>query len=1107
MLHIRFSNRFEILLGALLERVRDEAGTSPFAAADILVPSAAVRRRIELAAADRFGICANLRFGFLAQWLWAQIGKLVAVPEASPFAPPLLAWRLYDMLAQPALAAAHPRLASYLSAADPAMRMELAERTAALFDQYLTYRPDWMACWLRGGKDADAASAGGRHPDRGWQQDLWRRLAADLGIRHHHPAEDFFERLDQLDDAALAAAGLPARLHVFCPPAIPPLYLQMLRRLGQRIEVELYVQNPCREYWFEIVDPRRLAYLASRQQDLYHEVGNRLLAAWGKQTQAFIDLLLDDDGQATVAHSVFDAPAGASLLEQVQAAVLDLRELEPGSVTLAEDDRSIEIHACHTLTRELEVLHDQLLARFAAPQPPQPGDILVVTPDLEQAAPLIDAVFGSAPPARRIPYTISGRPGSLVNPVARALLDLLALATSRHPASAVFALLQQPVVGARFGIGAGELDTVRGWLTDAGIRWGIDADHRTRYGLPKDGRHSFRDGLERLFLAYALPAATTEPFHGRIAAGQVEGSGAAALGGFYRLFTRLQALQRQLAQPLAPAAWRDTLLTLLDDVVAAPDAADDLRDTRRAIATLAANIDAGGVREPLPAELVQEALRKLLDEPTLAGRPGGSVTFTAISSLRALPYRMICVIGMADGTFPSSARAAEFDLMPALPRRGDRQRGHEDRNLFLDLLLAARERFYLSYTGRSVRDNAALPPSVLVADLLDYLAPAIAADPRAPASLRAARARLLVEHPLQPFSMRYFRADGGDARLLSFHQEYCGALQARLQAAAEPAVIATGDDKDDEAEPAAAQPPFFTAPLTAPEAEWRSVTMEQLLRFFRNPSAYLLRQRLGITLAGAAVELEDDEPLLPDYTSSRELAARLLPALLAGASNTELRALAHAGLEYPRGPLGELELEKELHLLGAFAERLRERTAPACLPPLYRHLDFDLEGENWQLQLALPDLRPQGLVRYRYGRAGAGDYLAGWLQHLFLNAAGCDGVAPVTHWLARDEEFHFEPVADAVGELRQLLLLYRHGLSRPLPFHSRSSWEYVEKNQSWSAAQAAWQGSMQGYPGEGQHPAYQLALRGHDALDAEFERIARLVFEPLRQALKPGGPA
>ena len=203
---------------------------------------------------------------------------------------------------------------------------------------------------------------------------------------------------------APARAGLPAAAHVFCLPTTPPLYLDILRRLAQWIDLRLYVLNPCREYWFEAVDARRLSYLAAKCRADHHEVGNRLLAAWGQQTQAHIDLLLQDDSAAVVDDADFAPSEGDTLLAQLQNAILDMTDLARGSVALADGDRSVEVHVCHSLTRELEVLQDQLLALFAGPDPPRPSDILVVMPDLEAAAPLIDAVFGNAP--KRAPDSV-----------------------------------------------------------------------------------------------------------------------------------------------------------------------------------------------------------------------------------------------------------------------------------------------------------------------------------------------------------------------------------------------------------------------------------------------------------------------------------------------------------------------------------------------------------------------------------------------------------------------------------------------------------------------------------------------------------------------------
>lgn len=1123
MLQIKFSNRYERLQDALLDAMATPPA-SPFVREEIIVPSAAVRRRIELAAADRYGICANVQFSFLGQWLWRQIGHVIEIAETSPFTAPVLTWRVLGIFSEPAFVAAHPPLAAYLHKADEAMRFDLAARTAALLEQYLTYRPDWLAAWLAGKpatiRDLDAARAA----DERWQGALWRRVAADLGTGSRHPSVAFFEAMREMGPDAPARLGLPGTAHVFCLPTTPPLYLDILRRLARWIDLRLYVGNPCREYWFDVVDPRRLAYLAAKDRADHHEVGNRLLAAWGKQTQAHIDLLLQDDTAAIVDDADFAPSEGGTLLARIQNAILDLTDLARGSVTLAAGDRSIEVHVCHSATRELEVLQDQLLALFAGADPPRPAEILVVMPDLEAAAPLIDAVFGNAPKARAIAYTITGRPASARNACAQALLAVVAVATSRFPASAVFELLQQPIIARRFGIGDGELDTVHAWIRDSGIRWGIDGRHRGELDLPAVGRHSFSDGLDRLFLGYALPASASVPLHERLAAGNAEGSAALALGSFREFIRQLARLHDQLARKQTPAEWRQTLLGAIDNFLApAGDEIDDRTETAAAIHELHANMTHGGMTAALPVDVVRVALRALLDDPTRGGVPGGAVTFAAMTSLRHLPYRFVCVLGLNDGTFPSTPRPSEFDLLALDARRGDRQRRVDERNVFLDAILAARERLYLSYTGRSVRDNSPLPPSVLVAELLDYAAAAIDRAPFSPESLKAARQRLTVAHPLQPFSLEYFRSDAPVNRR-SFNDEYCAALKERLAAPAAvpapvpsrpptttPAAVAIaaksaglaaagigGDDDDDEDKAWEPQSRFFQAPLADAGPEFRDVTLDNLARFFGNPCRYLLRVRLGIVLPEGVEELQDDEPFVTDVPARGALAERMLPRLLAGEAPADVRACARAGIEYPPGRLGDLELAQELQRLVRFAVELAPALEKPTLDPVSATFAFALDGEAWRLTGGFGDVRGSGLVRYRYDDARAYDYLNGWIAHLFLNALAPPGVTPQTCWHSRDGRYVLPPVPDARAQLDALLRLYRDGLHRPLHFFPRSAWSYVVHEESLGKAAGTWSSTSFHPYGEDRDPAYGLALRGVDEpLDDEFIACATTVFQPL----------
>jgi len=1108
MLHVHFSNRYETLARQLIAKL---GGTREdvFASDQVVIPSAAVQRDLTLALADRHGVCANIEFVYLARWLWQQVARVVdGVAAESPFDPAALAWRVYSAFGDSDFVGAHPRLSSYLDMAgtDDVMRYELAVKVASLLEQYVTYRTDWLARWQGAAPHGRPLAAGEREQeqDERWQAALWQRIAAQLSLESEHPIAELVRALERGGAKLACERGLPAIVHVFGLSAMPPLHMQALQALGRWIDVHLYVLNPCREYWFEVVDPKRLSCLAARGRGQAHETGNRLLAAWGMQAQSHIGLLIDTLSDAAQDDAAFQPNPHATLLARLQNAILELRELEPGSIQLPPADRSIEVHVCHSLTRELEAVHDYLLGLFAADPTLQPSHVLVVTPDLEAAAPLIEAVFGTAPPQRRIPFAMTGRARSTVNAPVRALAQLLSLATSRCPASAVLGLLQQPLVARRFDLDEEALQQVHGWMLAAGIHWGLDEGHVASLGLADAGKYSFSDGLDRLFLGYALPSGIAEPFGHLLASGDAEGSSALALGAFWRFVGALQQLREQLAHPRPPQQWVAVLRTAIATFTQpANEDLDDVSELHASIAQLAAAMSNGGLGEAVPIGVVRKALEHLLDDPARGGVPGGSVTFASISSLRNLPYPVICAIGLNDGAFPTVDRPAEFDLMAHQPRRGDRQRRADQRNLFLDLLIAARRCVYLSYTGRSVRDNSTLPPSVLISELLDVLVPAIASDPADSAALEAARARLVVAHPLQPFSPQAFAVDG-DPRLRSFDAELAAALRHSLQTPGQPVestqrIIDEIDAEEGDAVPEPAHR-FFTAPLPEPDAQWRDVTAAQLVEFFRNPSRYLLRRRMNIALQRSEDALEDDEPFLPSVPARSALANRLLPVLL---DQPEIdldaaRRLAAAGVELPCGAVGEVVLERELQSLCDFARQVREASRAEPLPAHQANIELDIDGQPWRVQAGFADLRPGGLVRWRYDEERATDVLQAWIHHLVLCADAPAGTEPVTRWLCCGEPRRFEARPNARELLADLVRLYARGLREPLPFFPKAAWKYV-RDGSVSAAQGAWRVTKDTPHAEGADPAYQLAFRGiADPLAAtDFYELARKVFGPV----------
>lgn len=1089
MLHLHFSNRIEVLTEDLASRLAGPRA-DPFVPHTVLIPHSAAKRHLQLELAQREGVCANVSFEYLAQWLWAQVARVQPqVTPESPFDAASLTWRVYAILQDADFIGSHPLLAAYLASgpADPAVAYELAAATAALMEQYITYRPDWLARWH---VDAGDRVTGNAHEP--WQAATWARIASALALQGAHPIEAMARELERAGEQASHGFGLPAAAHIWALPAVPPLYLQALHSLARFMDLHVYALNPCRQFWFDLVDPRQFDRLEAAGRGEGREVGHVLLSSWGKQAQSALGLLtgIDESERAAWVES-YEVSGRATVLGRLQDTILDLDNLAAGSLPRTPDDRSIEVHVAHSLTRELEVLHDRLLGLFRDDATLRPSEILVVTPDLEAAAPLIEGVFGTAAPARFIPYAMTGRRRSSVNAPVKAFLQLLALASSRCTASEVFGLLQQPVVCARFGLGDDELQQVHAWLIAAGFHWGLDASHVAAHELPTHVAHTMADALSRLFLGYALAGGKSEPFAGHLPRGDAEGSSSVSLGALWRFATLLGSLVTALRQPRPAEAWAHLLHQAAEDfILPERHAKSDWLELASGIDSLSHAIARGGFTGEVAAPVVRTALERELEDCPHGGAPTGRVTFTGMSSLRNLPFRVVCAIGMNHGAFPTADKPAEFDLMATAPRAGDRQRRTDQRTLFLDLLLSARDVLHLSYAGHSIRDNSVTPPSVLVSELLDVLLPATGDEPDA----------LVVRHPLQPFSPDAFDESSADPRVRSFDADLVQALRAGLLQgrplsggdSQQDNGTGEGGEGDEAREPARL---FFAQALADPGPQWRTVSAGQLIEFFSNPSRYLLRRRMGLELPGDEDELRDDEPFVPDFEGRSALADRLLPDLLRGIDAETVRRLAEAGTEMPPGAMGQGELDAELASLQAFAGMVRRESAAAVLPPLRASLDIGLDGEAWRIEEPFADLRALGLVRWRYDDERAQDVLRAWITHLVLCAAAPEGVAPHTAWVARSAVSRYAaiPRDEARRRLAVLLRLYREGLTHPLAFFPKTSRAYVESGEL-RQANKAWQGSAE-FPGEHAKPGYALAWRGvSDPLGGRFQEIANEVF-------------
>lgn len=1066
MFRVYHSNRLETLLERLVDATAVPAG-GVFAPEVVVTQSRGMARWLALGLAERRSIAANIDFVLPASFFWRVLtSQIPEAGETSAFDREVLAWRLMDVLPELLDAPGFEPLARYLRGERPELkRYQLCKRIADVFDQYLVYRPDMILEW----EQAPAQ-------DDDWQARLWRALSEGAG---HHRAglmRDFLsERL------VLAPERLPQRVCIFGIPSLPPVYLDSLAKLAEATEVHLFALNPCLQFWGDIEDPRNIARLRQQRARLgqrvdedYLTCGNSLLASLGRSGRDFIDSLNNLAGEQDEAFAIPDTPG---MLGIIQADMLSLQERGRDAPRLPADpdDPSLQVHLCHSPLREVEVLHDQLLARFDADPTLRPQDVIVMTPDIEAYAPYIEAVFGAAPEPRRIPWAIADLSRQSEHSVVQAFLGLLQLPGSRFTANQVLSLLEHPAVLRRHRLEFSDFETIRDWVQESGIRWGLDAASRSELELPELGANTWEFGFRRLFLGYAMAPTGERLFEGVVPYAHVEGQQTVVLGRLRSFVERLSGFAKRLGASHTAPEWTALVNELLDAFFEPDgDDAEPMQVIREAIAALVSETERAGYEGAFGIDVLRDHLRGDLTESSTEQRfLTGRLTFCAMLPMRSLPFRMVALIGMNDGAFPRQQRPLGFDRMAEAPRRGDRSRREEDRYLFLEALISAREQLYISYVGRSVRDNSLMLPSVLVAELLDYVDQAFEVEHG------EARTAVITEHPLQPFSERYFR---GDAGLFSYAGEWLPAAEAR--------------------ETRCEIPPFCLEGLPADEPQ-PEIDLGELCRFFRHPVRAFLRERLGIWLRDDQQVLDDNEPFSLDPLERYQLHADLLDHLLAGGELETYRGILKARGSLPSSSFADLLLDGELTQVEALAELIRPQLDGAC-----PDLEVDLSGADWHLTGWLNRLTEHGLIRYRPGVVKPKDLLGLWVQHLVLNASAPPNCPPVSRIIGQTGGATLAPVDNPRDHLDRLIALYRQGLDMPLRFMPKSSFAYAEaefdgKGDPHSKAEDTWLGKND-QAGEQAEADYVMAFRGIDALDEPFAEIARAVCLPLLEARARG---
>lgn len=1089
--HIIQSNRLELLADRLLSDLRRPPLPDPLEPEVVVVQDSIVSDWLDLLIAREQGISANMSYRSPGQFIWDLYRRTIpGLPVRSPFDAEVLRWHILRILEEGNFLGSHPSLSSYLERGDSVRRFELAVRLAELFNRYLVYRMDWLEAWEEG-------NLRGLGPDEEWQAQLWRRLTE--AIHHPHRARLFTLVLAHMKKGA---EGLPRRVSVFGISSLSPAYVTLLQALGTRTEVRVYVLNPCQEKWDDIADERLRVRtdLASSAALMHIDVPHALLGSLGKQGRDFIRMVVEAEGEGSGTERMFEDPGNSSLLHALQSGILRLAE-DP--VTLQPGDTSIHVHSSHTHMREVEILYDRLLALLDADTTLLPSDILVLAPDIDLYAPYIEAVFrhrtaaGQGHETHRtvLPFDIADRTSFSGNGVVEAWRLLLDLPRSRCEADQILDLLRRDPIRTSFSITAGELDTLAEWVEEAGIRWGFSGTHKSLWHLPPTEQFTWIWGLERLVLGVGLPRALAGDrlpvFHGLLPVDTVEGRRVDLLNRFIGCVEALRDWVDEMHRPRPMAAWGVMLSAWLDRFIgASPEYLETREQIRELIIQAVAAADEAGHGGAVDGRVVRSLLLSL-EVPGRGGTrfPSGGITFSSMKPLRPLPFRIIALLGMGDGEFPRNTKPPSFDLMQLWYRHGDRSSRLDDRYLFLELLLSARERILISYRGEDVKSGKPRPMSPVVAELLEFIGKvgfSQAVDPEQDPLPEVDRA-LHIRHPLQAFSPSYF--DGRDERLFSYSAE-----AGRIAAA-----VGSGS---------ATHHVLFAGPLPEPEDEFHRVRLDDLCRFYRNPVHYLFTKRLGVRVREEEDVPESLEPLAVGKAETRAI-YRALHQFLPNErlDETAVHGYLLADGRIPLGVPGAYGFERVLGQAAPFMREYRRIVQETRLDPVGGDMKFD----EWIIEIHENDITPWGLCAVKPGKLYDGDVIAFWIRFLAVSCLhpSRESGSLRGRLLGVDGMTEFPQHPDPRTVIRELLVWYGEGLRRPLHFFPGAALSYAREigrttqKETLAKLRKEWDSPADFAPFKESRDSCiaRTFFSAEEALDNEFVTLATLIAVQSRRGI------
>ncbi|MFP3014133.1 MAG: exodeoxyribonuclease V subunit gamma [Arsenophonus sp.] len=1049
MLQIFHSNKLNIHKELISDLIKDDPLVNPFEKEIILVNSQFMSQWLQIELAKNLGIAANISFSMPSTFIWDMFSRVFPdIPQESVFNKEKMAWKLMTILPSLLHDPNFKPLRQYLDDDIRKQKLyQLSNRISYLFDQYLIYRPEWLEMWSK------KKLIQGLSDNQIWQKYLWLELinyTETLNQPKWHLANLYQQFIKSLHTNVFSDITFPKRVFICGVNSLTAVYFKILNYLAQHIDIYLMFINPCRYYLGDINSYDFLEKLKKRKLKNYQD--HNIISYFknecsvddsiSKQSKQFlINPLLDSWGQPCRDNlyfisqlkksneiTIFTDSTHNCLLHHIQQDILDSNDYTKLGLTketynnsyskrqLSRQDKSLTFHLCHSKHREIEVLQDYLLRLFEEDLIITPKDIIVMVTDINMYAPHIQSVFSHASDERRLPFFISYQKPRQMYSILQTFISLLNLEKSRFTIEQVLELLEVPSLARRFSICDDELVLLHRWISESGIRWGLNDENVEMLELPVIGQNTWSFGLNRMLLGYAMDS-NLGIWNKILPYDESSGLSAKLAGQLSDFINSLKNLRKIINKERKLIEWLPLCQYLFDNFFKIDEETKSiftfiLQQWKKIINTgISAKYE-----DIIPLSIICDEIIRCFDDEKINQRfLDGVINFCTIMPIHSIPFKVICLLGMNDKIYPRSTSTLGFNLILEQPQRGDRKQRDDDCYLFLEILNSTSQLFYLSYVGYDTFKNQPHNPSVLVDELLNYISQSFCLDGdqhlNVDDSANRVKEYLVTKHTRLPFVKENYLPN-------SIHQSYLSEwlLAAKKQ----------GNQNNE-----------FCTPLQSITENDNEILLDKLLYFYQHPTRAFFQQRLKVNFFVKKIQLQNNEPFIVNYLQKYKFNELLLNAMIHDKSLEDLLTDLQGTGELPVKNFSKIYWEKQIKDMQTLADKIKTNYYE-CFNKLFVESfdDVCLVGE-------LRNVNKNGIIRYRPANLTINDGLSLWIEHLIFCLIVRSGES--YYWGKDNSEWCFKPVSKYQAKiyLQKFINGYKDGMSSPLPLFNKSSWNWL----------------------------------------------------------------